>query len=63
MTEKELLYVEDAINHEIYMVQTIREVEDCLTDENLRKLVKKLKGKHENTLSMFMDLLEKEAKE
>ena len=57
MTEKELLYVEDAINHEIYMITTCREVEDCLTDESLVKLVKKLGRKHESILSMFMDLL------
>lgn len=57
MTEKELLYVEDAINHEIYMIKTCKEVEDCLTDENLSKVVKKLGHKHESILKMFMDLL------
>ncbi len=60
MTEKELLYVEDAINHEIYMITTCKEVEDCLTDDNLVKLVKKLGRKHESILSMFMDLLSEE---
>lgn len=62
MTEKELLYVEDAINHEVYMITTCREVEDCLTDENLVKFVKKFGHKHETILEMFMNLLEKEAK-
>lgn len=62
MTDKELLYVEDAINHEIYMITTCKEVEDCLTDENLVKLVKKLGRKHESILSMFMDLLSEEGK-
>ena len=57
MTEKELLYVEDAINHEIYMIQTCKEAEDCLTDENLSKVVKKLGHKHESILEMFMNLL------
>ena len=57
MTEKELLYTEDAINHEIYMIKTCKEVEDCLTDENLVKVVKKLVHKHEAILAMFMDLL------
>lgn len=57
MTEKELLYVEDAINHELYMIQTIKEVEDCLTDENLEKVVKKLGHKHKSILEMFMNLL------
>ena len=42
MTEKELLYVEDAVNHEIYMIQTCNEICDCLTDETLVKLVKKI---------------------
>ncbi len=57
MTEKELLYVEDAINHEIYMIEMLDEVEDCLNIESLGKFVKKLKYKHENLLKMFMDLM------
>lgn len=57
MTEKELLYVEDAINHEIYMIETIDEVEDCLTDANLIKVVKKIGRRHESLLQMFVDLL------
>ncbi len=60
MTEKELLYVEDAINHEIYMITTCKEVEDCLTDEILRKVVKKIGKKHTSILTMFMDLLKEE---
>lgn len=57
MTEKELLYVEDVINHEIYMIETIDEVEDCLTDANLIKVVKKIGRRHESLLQMFVDLL------
>ncbi len=57
MTEKELLYVEDAINHEIYMIKAIKEAEECLMDENLKKTVKKLVHKHESILNMFMELL------
>lgn len=57
MTEKELLYVEDAINHELYMIKTIKEIEECLTDENLAKVVKKLGHKHQSILEMFMNLL------
>lgn len=58
MTEKELLYVEDAINHEIYMVEMLSDIKDCLSNENLTKLVKKLKKKHEDLLEDFMELLE-----
>ena len=61
MTEKELLYVEDAIQHEIYMLTTIKEVIDCLTDESLVKFVKKMERKHEDVLTLFTNLLEKEA--
>lgn len=57
MTEKELLYVEDAINHELYMITTIKEAIDCLTDETLIKVAKKLKRKHEGVLAIFMNLL------
>lgn len=60
MTEKELLYVEDAINHETYMIDTCKELLDCLSDENLVKFVKKYEHKHESILKMFMDLLKEE---
>ena len=57
MTEKELLYIEDAVNHEIYMIKLCSEVSDCLTDKELSKLVKKLKTKHESILKNFMSVL------
>ncbi len=57
MTEKELLYIEDAIHHEIYMIQSMNDAKECLMDENLVKIVKKLVNKHETLLNMFMDLL------
>ncbi len=57
MTEKELLYLSDAVNHEIYMVQTCDEVSDCLQDKNLIKFVKKMKKKHESLLEMIINLL------
>lgn len=57
MTEKELLYVEDAVNHELYMIEVCKEVSDCLTDKELTKVVNKLKKQHETMLKTFMDLL------
>lgn len=57
MTEKELLYVEDSINHELYLIELCKEVSDCLTDKELSKLVNKLQGKHERILESFMGLL------
>lgn len=57
MTEKELLYVEDAVNHELYMIQLCTEIMDCLTDEELVKNVKKMKTKHESLLKKFLEIL------
>ncbi len=57
MTEKELLYIEDAINHEIYMIKTCMEVSDCLEDKTLAKLVDKFIKKHKNILQMLMEVL------
>lgn len=56
MTEKELLYVEDAVNHELYMLETCKEVVDCLTDESLVKIVKKMEKKHKSMLDMLMEM-------
>ncbi len=57
MTEKEILYIEDAVNHEIYTIETCVEIIDCLEDENLIKLVKKILKKHKTILEMFMEVL------
>ncbi len=57
MTEKELLYVEDAVNHELYMIQLCTDIMDCLTDEELVKNVKKMKTKHESLLKKFLEIL------
>lgn len=57
MTEKELLYVEDAVNHELYMIKLCCEVSDCLSDKELSKVVDKLKIKHEKILKNFMNIL------
>lgn len=57
MSEKELLYVEDAVNHEIYMINLCDEVSDCLTAKNLVKVVDQIKKKHEGILKEFMNVL------
>ncbi len=56
MTEKELLYIEDSVNHELYLIELLNEVSDCLTDKELIKVVNKLKGKHESIIESFMNL-------
>ena len=57
MTEKEILYIEDAVNHEIYTIETCVEIIDCLEDENLIKLVKEILKKHKTILEMLMEVL------
>lgn len=57
MSEKELLYVEDAVNHEIYMINLCNDVGDCLTIKELRKTVNQIKKTHENILKELMSVL------
>jgi hypothetical protein len=57
VTEKELLYIEDAVNHEIYMIDTCKKAADKITNESLCDLVSKLIKKHEKILEMFLEIL------
>lgn len=40
MTEKELLYVEDALNHEMSLCSICENFEEIVKDENLKKFIK-----------------------
>ena len=54
MTQKELLYMEDAYNHEKYIVSIINETINLLEDNELISFLEDEKEKH---LSMKDDLL------
>ena len=58
MTEKELLYVEDAIGHENTIIKVCEETVQYLTDENLISFMKDELTKHENTKQKLLEMLE-----
>ena len=62
MTQKELLYVEDAIGHEQNVGQIVTETINLLEDKSLQTFLKSELKKHQATLARLTNLLEDEAK-
>ncbi len=60
MTQKELLYVEDAIGHEQNVGQIVSEVINMLEDKNLQAFLKSELKKHQAIEERLMNLLESE---
>ncbi len=58
MTQKELLYVEDAINHEKVIIECINNIIDNLEDEDLVDYMNNELETHEKINNNFMNLLE-----
>ena len=63
MTQKELLYVEDAIGHEESIISICNEAVNCLEDKNLIKFMKNEIKKHEQTENKLLSMLEAKANE
>lgn len=57
MTQKELLYVEDALGHEQQLCQYCNECANQLRDPQLRSLVQGIASKHKSSFNMFYSLL------
>ncbi len=57
MTNKELLYVEDALGHETFMKTCSKKTSEKLTDPTLSAYVKELEAKHTGLLNKFLNLL------
>ncbi len=57
MTEKELLYVEDALGHEQMFQTQCQNTGSQLQDENLRSFSRELEQKHRTIFQSFYDLL------
>ncbi len=62
MTQKELLYVEDAIGHEKNVGAIVADVISQLQDKNLQTFLKSELKKHQMIESKLMNLLESESK-
>jgi len=63
MTEKELLYMEDAIDHEKNIISIIDESVKSLEDQDLITFMENEKEKHSSTLDNLMKALKEEAHE
>ena len=61
MTQKELLYVEDAIGHEKTIISNVIDYINCLQDENLIEFMRKELKTHEKMKKDLIKLLESEA--
>ena len=58
MTQKELLYVEDAIGHEDNIINICNETSCMLEDDNLVRFINDEIKKHTKTKEMLIKLLE-----
>ena len=63
MTQKELLYVEDAIGHENNIIAIANDMIANLEDENLISFMKKEVKKHTTMYEMLLETLEDKANE
>ena len=57
MTQKELLYVEDAVKHENNMIGVLNETMDLLEDEDLVSFIEGEKKKHCNFVEKLTSFL------
>jgi hypothetical protein len=57
MTEKELLYVEDALGHEEHFQTACQSTANQLQDNDLKNFSRELEQKHHAIFQSFYDLL------
>ena len=57
MTNKELVYVEDALGHEKFMKDCSKKTSEKLTDATLSNYIKELEEKHTQIFNKFLNLL------
>ena len=62
MTQKELLYVEDAICHEKNIVEICKDIINKLSNEELISFMEKEVKKHESTEKKLINCLEDKCK-
>ncbi len=63
MTEKELLYMEDAINHEFNLIELCNITIENLQDKNLQSFMKSELKKHVSLKEKLMNVMEDLANE
>ncbi|MBR3162082.1 MAG: hypothetical protein IKF19_05060 [Bacilli bacterium] len=63
MTQKELLYLEDAISHEQIIIKICNESLKSIEDENLVSFIEKEIEKHTSLKELLMNKLEEKSNE
>ena len=63
MTQKELLYLEDAIGHEGNIIKICEETINALTNESLISFMNNELNKHNNLKEKLLNVLEEHANE
>jgi len=63
MTQKELLYLEDAIGHEQNIIAICKDTIERLQDENLKLFLESELDKHIGTKNELMNMLEVKSNE
>ncbi len=57
MTEKELLYVQDALGHEQYFQTQCKETSSKIQDAELKRCIEDMASKHREIFNSFYGLL------
>ena len=63
MSQKELMYLEDAIGHEKSIIDICSNIENELSDENLKEFINSSIELHQNRKDRLMNFLEGKANE
>ena len=57
MSPKELLYIEDALGHEQFLLSQCKQADQQLTDPDLKNMVRQLQNKHQEIFGRFYNLV------
>ena len=57
MSPKELLYIEDALGHEKFLISQCRQAASALTDPELRAHVTRMQSAHQELFNQFYQLV------
>lgn len=57
MSPKELLYIEDALGHEKFLISQCRQAASALTDPALRSCVMRMQNAHQELFNQFYQLV------
>ena len=63
MTEKELLYLEDAVSHESIIISICEDMEEKIEDEDLKSFITSEIEKHTSIKDELMNFMEEKVNE